>query len=177
MFTLEQHNALLRAIDPNRVKTLRGNSYVEAWDVRRWLIRIFGFGGFEIITQECDLVAETAAVRAKDGKEAWTVIYRAHVKLILTDPETLARCSYEDAAIGDAQNQPSRADAHDQALKSALSNALKRCAVNLGDQFGLSLYRDGSIDQTVIRTVGGDHAERSTAYTDQSSVAALGDEP
>jgi len=112
--------------------------------------------------------AETAAVRQKDGKEAWTVIYRPRE----TDPhrpETLARCSYEDAAIGDAQNQPSRADATTKPSNRPVER-VEKMRRQPSDQFGLSLYRDGSIDQTVIRTVGGDHAERSTAYTDQAAL-------
>jgi len=34
-------------------------------------------------------------------------------------------------------------------MKTALSQAMKRCAVNLGDGFGLSLYNDGSRDAVV----------------------------
>jgi hypothetical protein len=38
-------------------------------------------------------------------------------------------------------------------MKTALSQALKRCAVNLGDQFGLSLYNDGSQAPVVLRSL------------------------
>jgi len=60
---------------------------------------------------------------------------------------------WHGAAIGDATNQPGLADAHDLALKTADSQALKRAAVNMGDQFGLSLYNNGSFDPVVNRSL------------------------
>jgi hypothetical protein len=57
----------------------------------------------------------------------------------------------EDGATGSAQNLP-YGDAHDFALKNALSYALKRCAKSLGDQFGLSLYNMGQTEP-VVRVV------------------------
>jgi hypothetical protein len=59
---------------------------------------------------------------------------------------------YTEAAVGDSQNNPSRADAHDMAIKTAESQAFKRCAINLGDQFGLSLYNNGGTG-SVVRAV------------------------
>lgn len=61
--------------------------------------------------------------------------------------------TYTEAAAGDSQNNPSRADAHDMAIKTAESQAFKRAAVNLGDQFGLSLYKDGSTSAVVRDTL------------------------
>jgi hypothetical protein len=56
--------------------------------------------------------------------------------------ERTATGIYTEEASGGATNFPDskRADAHDFAVKTAESQALKRCAINLGDQFGLSLY-------------------------------------
>jgi hypothetical protein len=42
---------------------------------------------------------------------------------------------------------------HDNAVKTAASDALKRCAINLGTQFGLSLYDDGSLADVVRNTI------------------------
>jgi len=47
------------------------------------------------------------------------------------------------------------ADAHDLAYKSAISLSIKRAAIALGDQFGLSLYNKGQTDALVIRTLVG----------------------
>lgn len=147
----QQIGFLLQPISGNRVRNLRGMSHLEAWDVRRQLIRIFGFEGFTIETLSLDLVAER---ETKQGERSrWTIVYRAQVRLTVkaTDGRTVA--TFEDAAAGDAINQPSIGDAHDLAMKTALSQALKRCAVNLGDQFGLSLYNDGSQDAVVLRSL------------------------
>lgn len=149
--TEQQVGFLLQPISGNRVRNLRGMSHLEAWDVRRQLIRIFGFEGFTIETLSLDLVAER---EAKQGERSrWTVVYRAQVRLTVKTTSGQVIATFEDAAAGDAVNQPSLGDAHDLAMKTALSQALKRCAVNLGDQFGLSLYNDGSRDAVVMRSL------------------------
>ncbi|MFF5790217.1 Rad52/Rad22 family DNA repair protein [Streptomyces sp. NPDC012693] len=137
--TAEQVTTLLAPINPTRVQTLNRQSHVEAWDVRRWLNRTFGFAGWSIETMELVCVSER---EINPGR--WTVIYRAQVRLTVKTPDGRPLSWWEDAAMGDSRNQPSLGDAHDMAMKTSLSQALKRCAVNLGDQFGLSLYNDGS---------------------------------
>jgi len=146
-------------INPNRVRNLRGLAHLEAWDVRRQLIRIFGFGGYSIETLSLDLVhnhgQEGFRRKNKQGEyygdpfTAWTVVYRAQVRLTIYDTSGREISHWEDGAAGDAVNQPSVGDAHDMAMKTSLSQAVKRCATNLGDQFGLSLYNDGSRDAVV----------------------------
>lgn len=149
--TEQQAAFLLSPISDKRVRNLRGMSHLEAWDVRRQLIRVFGFEGFTIETQSLDLVAER---ETKTGdRSRWTVVYRAQVRLTLRSTDGRALTHFEDASAGDAVNQPSLGDAHDLAMKTALSQALKRCAVNLGDQFGLSLYNDGSQAPVVLRSL------------------------
>jgi hypothetical protein len=51
------------------------------------------------------------------------------------------------------------------ALKTAVSGALKRAASNLGDGFGLSLYRGGSMEPLVKRVVGYNTAEGQPGWT------------
>ncbi|MFF2922755.1 Rad52/Rad22 family DNA repair protein [Streptomyces celluloflavus] len=137
--TPEQVTTLLAPINPSRVQNLRGQSHLEAWDVRRWLNRVFGFGGWSDETLE---LAPVAQMEINPGR--WTVVYRAQVRLTVKTTDGRVLTAYDDAAMGDSRNQPSLGDAHDQAMKTALSQALKRCAHNLGDAFGLSLYNDGS---------------------------------
>ena len=137
--TPQQIATLLAPINPTRVQHLRGQSHVEAWDVRRWLNRIFGFGGWSDETMELVCVSER---EINPGR--WTVVYRAQTRLTVRTVDGRTISWWDDAAMGDSRNQPSLGDAHDMAMKTALSQALKRCAVNLGDAFGLSLYNDGS---------------------------------
>jgi predicted transcriptional regulator len=160
-----QVGALLQPLHAGRVgKDPKGNAHLEAWDVRRHLLRIFGWGGWsdEILT--CDLVRELEIPPTQpNGKSRWTVVYRVTMRLTITDPAGQPVAVFEDGACGDATNQPSLGDAHDQAMKTALSQALKRCAVNLGDQFGLSLYNDGQASATVLRSLphsAAGHAEQ-----------------
>lgn len=174
--TREQYDFLTAGIAPSRVSQLKGQAHLEAWDVRRHLIRFFGFGGFDIETKSLDLVREIEhPPPPKDGRPdpngrpRWTVIYRAEVRLTVKTAAGDVLARYEDGATGDSANQPVLGDAHDHAMKTALSQALKRCAVNLGDQFGLSLYNNGSTEATVARslvapptTAGGDDSDSPT---------------
>ncbi|WP_431895807.1 Rad52/Rad22 family DNA repair protein [Micromonospora haikouensis] len=158
--TPEQYDLLLQPLHRSRVgKNPKGFSHLEAWDVRRWLIRVFGFGGFDIETVALDLVKELeiapGTIKYRNGgsndKTIWTVVYRAQVRLTVYD-QYGGHAVLEDGACGDSTNQPALGDCHDNAAKTALSQALKRCAVNLGDQFGLGLYNDGGTEAVVIRT-------------------------
>lgn len=151
-----QRQFLARPINPKRIKRVQGMSHLEAWDVRRYLIRVFGVGGWDFDILEAHMVSHAAESRQRNRKDgtvheytAHTVIYRVTGRLTIKDSSGVALAHYDDAATGDGPSQPSLADAHDLALKTAVSQTLKRCAVNLGDQFGLSLYDDGSVDPVV----------------------------
>ena len=58
-------------------------------------------------------------------------------------------------ATGSGENQR-RVDAHDLALKSAVSDSLKRAAKDWGNQFGLSLYDNGSTKSVVGKSLAYD---------------------
>lgn len=154
--TDKQRDYLSKGISPGRVQKLRGMAHLEAWDVRRYLIRVFGYGGWDFEVLETELVHQSSQERTKKDKDdnpytysVHTVVYRVTGRLIVKDEAGSVIASYDDGAAGDAINQPSVGDAHDMALKTAMSQAIKRCAVNLGDQFGLSLYDNGSTDPAV----------------------------
>lgn len=151
MLTNEQVSALLKPIDPGRVKQDgKGFSHVEAWDIRRTMNQIFGFAKWSSEVTDMELISQTEVV-TRGGKPAWNVIYRARCEVRVG--EGLDGGAYAEWAAGDATN-PTLADAHDQAIKTAESQAFKRACVNLGDQFGLSLYADGSTQATVGDVVG-----------------------
>lgn len=153
--TPEQHAALLAPIHSNRIQSKQGQSHLQAWDVRRYLNRIFGFGGWSLQTMSLELVAQVAT---QDGNRTkYTVIYRAQVRLTIRNADGTVGAVFEDGAAGDAINFPESklGDAHDFAMKTALSQALKRAAVNLGDQFGLSLYNKGATGPVVQKTLVG----------------------
>lgn len=146
----QQREALLRGPNQARIKQRsqagRTFSYLEQADVRAHLIRIFGFGGFDIETIACDLAFEE-----KDDRGRWHVGYKAQVRLRIRD----LGATYTEFAVG-ASTLPDRGQAHDMASKTAESDAMKRAAVNLGSAFGLSLYFDGSLRDVVGLTLDHD---------------------
>lgn len=150
-FTAEQIEVLLRPIKPERVFHLNGQSHVAAYDVTAHLNRLFGFDGWDKQIVSLDLVREHSEERK--GRDGWWVTYRCVMRLTVRDPDGRVAKVVEEAATGSAENQPSYGDAHDLAVKNSVSYALKRCAKDLGDQFGLSLYAKGSTGALVGRTL------------------------
>lgn len=145
--TAEQVTQLLRQINPARVAVLDGLSHLEAYDVRAHLIRCFGFAGWSGDVLSMELLYEEPT-QTRGGKAAFKVAYRCTYRLVV------AGASYTEVAVGESVMPDfKRGDCHDMAAKTAESQALKRCAVNLGDQFGLSLYRKGSTQALVQRTL------------------------
>ena len=147
--TTTQRDQLLKPLNATRVAT-RGQagrqlSYLEAWDVKAHLIRIFGFGGWSWTVNNAELAFED-----KNEKGQWNVGYKVIGSLRIHD----LNCLYKEAAVG-SSSLPQRGEAHDMAVKTAESDALKRAAINLGTQFGLSLYNNGSLKDVVGATLEG----------------------
>lgn len=152
-FTRAQVTQLLQPIKPVRVlRDGKGNSHVSQQDVTAHLIRVFGFGNFdtEVLAAEC--VFEQPRLVNDKPTGRWDVCYRAMVRLTIRDPHGREICHYENGSTATAQNQ-SRGDAHDLAYKSAISLSVKRAAIALGDQFGLSLYNKGQLTALVKQTL------------------------
>ncbi|MFF3398283.1 Rad52/Rad22 family DNA repair protein [Streptomyces sp. NPDC002659] len=153
--TDNQLKVLFGGLHASRVgKNQKGFAHVQQWDVRRFLLRVFGFGGYDTELVSIDCVREIQIPAGKDNygndKFRWTVVYRVHQRLTVKDIHGRPIATFDGVATGDAQNQPSLGDAHDGAVKEADSQSLKRAAVNLGDAFGLSLYNGGKTDAVVI---------------------------
>lgn len=145
--TNRQLDQLIRGINPRRVSTDgKGFSHVEAYEVRAHLTRIFGFARWseDVLSQDCIFESQRVDKTTGEVRDRWDVAYRSIVRLTVCAPDGTRLATWAEGAVGDAGNQPSRSDAHDLALKMSQSQALKRCAVNLGDQFGNSLYAKGS---------------------------------
>lgn len=86
---------------------------------------------------------------------------------------------YSEAAVGSATGGAESSgigDLHDNAIKSAASDALKRCAINLGTQFGLSLYDNGSTREIIKKVLVGEPdavAAKREGMVDPAKEAAL----
>lgn len=153
--TTEQVGVLMAPLNPNRVATRsvggRDLSYVEAWDIKATLTRIFGFGGWSE-ESEAKIIdirdggrqgQYTSGEKAGQDKTPY-VMAQATVKLIIHNIGPNGQdVFFQESAIG-TNDGWTIGDVADNAIKSAASDALKRCAISLGTQFGLSLYNNGS---------------------------------
>ena len=153
MLNDKQKEILLKGINSSRIATRQGAgglslSYLESWDVKAHLIRLFGFGGWSWNVTDATLMYEE-----KVGAN-WSVGYKVLGTLRIATLD----CTYSEAVVGSAMN-PQRGESHDMAVKTAESDAIKRAAINLGDQFGLSLYNNGATAPVVITTLDGSDSD------------------
>ncbi|TFG49183.1 MAG: hypothetical protein E4H38_05350, partial [Gemmatimonadales bacterium] len=137
----EQIRVLMLPINPNRVKILDGMSHVEAFDIRATLTRVFGFGRWSEESYQPPELLYAVDTTTRAGKPAVKVAYVAHRRLTIRTPNGSPLCVFEASAVGESLMPDfKRGDAYDMAIKSSESQALKRCAINMGTQVGLSLY-------------------------------------
>lgn len=164
LLTPTQFEILSKRINPSRIeKRSQGGkqlSYLESWDVRAHLIRVFGYGNFDVEVLDESLVFEGEYEQTNkdtgEVKEMIEVAWRVRVRLIIKDVDGDPIATYTEGSVGSAtgpRKYSTRGDLHDNALKTAASDALKRCAINLGNQFGLSLYDHGSTADVVKDTI------------------------
>lgn len=147
--TYRQQRSLMGNLNQNRVSTRkqggRDLSYLEAWDVKAALTKVFGFGGFSAVASEARVVNTESGKGSGGSGVRITVMCRMELYI----PQLDARYA-EYAAASQTGQDPG--ETLDFAIKTAESDALKRCAINLGTQFGLSLYDNGS-KHDVIKVV------------------------
>jgi len=159
-----QYETLSRRINPSRIanRSQGGKqlSYLEAWDVKAHLIRVFGYCGFDSELIEYrhvttrDYMSKGDPEKNKEPVAMVEVIYTATVRLTIKDTTGFMLATYIEAAGGSASGPLTMlGEHHDNALKTAESDALKRCAINLGNQFGLSLYDSGSTRDVIKGTL------------------------
>jgi hypothetical protein len=149
--TAGQITRLLTPVRPTRIEQVRGNSYVPQFEVRAELNRVFGFGNWDSLIHNVALIYEDADEREKGTY--WKVCYRAACTLTIRDFNGTPVCEHTEWHAEESAPQPSRGEAHALALTSVESYALRRAAINLGDTFGLHLYRDGQLGPLIRGTL------------------------
>jgi len=158
-FNTKQLEVLAKPINTSRIaKRSQGGkslSYLEAYDVKAHLIRVCGYGNFDTELLDYGFVTTREYTSMGDAPRPMVeVIYSARVRLTVRDQHGQFVCTYTEAACGSASGPAGMlGEHHDNALKTAESDALKRCAINLGNQFGLSLYDNGSTGDVVRGTL------------------------
>lgn len=151
-FSAKQVDQLLKPINPKRVLADgKGHAHVSQQDILAHLIRVFGFGNFDIDVLNVELVFEQPRMNGDRPSGRFDVCYRALVRLTVRDEDGNS-CHYENGSTATAQNQ-TLGDGHDLAYKSAISLSVKRAAIALGDGFGLSLYNRGQMTALVRDTL------------------------
>lgn len=155
--TAEQVKRLLTPVRPDRVEKVRGNSYVPQFEVRAELSRVFGFGNWDSNIHNMTLIYEEPEDRTPANAEKqifyWRVCYRCACTLTIRDYQGNQICTHTEWHAEESAPQPSRGEAHALALTSVESYALRRAAINLGDTFGLHLYRDGQLSPLIKGTL------------------------
>lgn len=171
--TIGQQKMLMQPLNDARISHRKQGganlSYLESWDVKASLIRIFGFGGFsaDVIQTEV-LYKESIEKKGNNGPyNQWKVSVQSTVRLHIKQLDV----TYTESAVGDG-SMGDISEALDKALKTASSDALKRCAIYLGTQFGLSLYNNGDKSDVVRMVAAPDQRWYQGAPLDQDRIQA-----
>ena len=156
----QQIELLLKPIHPQRVLSLKNQAYVAGHDIRAELTRVFGFARWTTETLEETLLCERE-VKTKAGAPAWYVVWKSRVRLTVNAPDGTPLAFHDGSHVGESTH-PVYGDAHGNALTNSGTYALRRAAINLGDQMGLSLYNKGSLEPIVRWTLVGDEKPADT---------------
>ncbi len=176
--TTTQRAMLLQDLQEARVQSRsapgggnRKMSYLAAWDVRRTLIRVFGFGGWTNTIEESKIIkVETDLPRPNGRATPFRVTAQVTTGLYIHQLGAIymgvAAASQSGSDIGEVA---------DFAIKTADSDAFKRAAMNLGTQFGLSLYNNGQTQDVVNQVLAPDQNGRAmrTRTIEEARIAAL----
>lgn len=162
--TTTQRAMLLANLNPNRVQSRKapggGNksmSYLAAWDVRATLIKVFGFGGFSVSAEDTKIIkVETDLPRPNGRPTPFRVTVQVTTSLYIHQLGAI----YTGVALA-SQSGSDIGEVADFAAKTADSDAFKRAAMNLGTQFGLSLYNNGSPQDVVVKVLAPDQNNRA----------------
>lgn len=150
-----QLKALTAPLNPSRVAERaapgggRKLSYMQAWDIRTALIRVFGFAEWSstITDSRIESIERDIKKKKSDGTE-YTTAFRVTCKATVRITIHQTGAMYDGTAIA-SQSGADIGEVADFAIKTAESDAFKRAAMNLGTQFGLSLYDNGSTKDVV----------------------------
>lgn len=140
--TIEQIRQELDAKIPRDAVSLRDGgggrklSYLEGHYVIARMNQVFGQGNWEYRLLSLNLVHQGEI--ESYGKQSYTAHYIATVLLRarLGDAWT----EFSDVGYGDGTDKVNQGKSHELAVKEAVTDAVKRCAKNLGMSMGLALY-------------------------------------
>lgn len=133
--TSEQIVELKKPLDEKRIERRKAKfgsvEYLPTWDIIQRANEIFGYGGWQ------RQIVRLEKVYAEEDEGTYNVAYFCEYRIIIGD------IIHEDVGFGAAVNYPEPTAAYEKAVKTAVSDSLKRCFRALGAQFGLTLYQHG----------------------------------
>jgi DNA recombination protein Rad52 len=133
--TTDQIAELKKPLDEKRIERRKAKfgqvEYLPTWDIIQRANEIFGYGGWNRQIVRLEKVFE------EENEGTYNVAYLCEYRIIIGD------IVHEDVGFGTAVNYPEPTAAYEKAVKTAVSDALKRCFRALGPQFGLTLYQHG----------------------------------
>ncbi len=134
-FRDEQRQSLSRKLNPKHVRTRVADgktlSYVEGWHVIAEANRIFGYDAWDRETIQMQCVWEGA----RNSREACTYMAQVRISVRAGELMVVRMGSGTGHGIG-----LTRGEAHENALKMAETDAMKRALATFGNPFGLPLY-------------------------------------
>ena len=143
IFSAEQIASLSAPLDGDKVRTLQQGrssvSYMEAWQLIAEANRIFGFDGWQRETVSLACLSSTGRSIGRDAKPGWGVTYAARVRITVGAGTGLVPVIREGSGAGHGIDVD-LGQAHELALKSAETDAMKRALMTFGNPFGLALY-------------------------------------
>lgn len=150
-FNQHQIKSLSAKLNGKYVKTRLENgrqlSYLEGWHVIAEANRIFGFAGWDRETLDVKCVWDGAY----QGQRKCSYTARARVKIRVEGAEVVRDGSGAGTGTG-----PTQAEAHEAALKTAETDAMKRALATFGNAFGLALYDkdQNGVRHSAVRSSG-----------------------
>lgn len=161
---------LTKPLGREHVKTRQGIDYVESHYVIRRLNEIFGHHAWSFNVDETRCVFDGENERGKPH-----TAYVAHCTLTVIPVHGAMPVMKKDVGGGD-QTGGDAGTRHSNAIKGAVSDAMKRCARQLGDQFGLALYSktQENVVDAGVKTVGegevGELIQKATNVDDLTEI-------
>lgn len=135
-FDTETSEALRQPLDASLIKHRPGSKgmmlkYLSGSSIIQAANRIFGFGawGYTVVSREHQIIT--------DGKKGQVDVYTCDIELHVQG----AAFPFPGDGVG-IVNAPYTAESHEQARKTATTDALKRALRHYGDSFGLCLYSE-----------------------------------
>lgn len=152
---------LQKNLDPSLVKQRQGQPYIEGHTAIDQANRIFGFEGWGYDVVGGPELQRIENMDGKTGEVKYSYAYSAIVRVSAGDAPARTDVGYHPVQAN--KQGIYTAEAHDTAIKAAVTDGLKRALRSFGAQFGNSLYDKGGRGKPPASRNGSDPANAAPA--------------